>query len=167
MAPILNGITQMSYTHKGGAALPRKSRLDTCNGVFHIMAKGNNGCLLFRQPSDYSKFLFLLDDSRDNDPHTLLSYCLMPNHIHLLMETVDIPLSKIMHRLLLKYQYISTGVMSDQVIFSRTDSSQNPVRRKIIFSSYWFTFTTTRVKQVLWMTSQPTFSAANEPTSVW
>jgi REP element-mobilizing transposase RayT len=67
------------------------------------MAKGNNGCLLFRHSTDYPKFMHLLNDSREKDPHTLLSYCLMPNHIHLLMETTDIPLSRIMHRLLLRY----------------------------------------------------------------
>lgn len=81
----------------------RKPRLDTCNGLYHVMAKGNDGRLLFRQPEDFSKFLHLLNDSREKDPHVLLSYCLMPNHIHLLVETAEIPLSKILHRLLLRY----------------------------------------------------------------
>lgn len=67
------------------------------------MAKGNDGRLLFRLPADFSKFLHLLNDSRDKDPHVLLSYCLMPNHIHLLVETGEVPLSKILHRLLLRY----------------------------------------------------------------
>ena len=81
----------------------RKPRLDTRNGLYHVMAKGNDGRLLFRQPSDFSKFLHLLNDSRDKDPHVLFSYCLMPNHLHLLMETAEVPLSKILHRLLLRY----------------------------------------------------------------
>ena len=81
----------------------RKPRLDTRNGLYHVMAKGNDGRLLFRQPADFSKFLHLLNDSRDKDPHVLLSYCLMPNHIHLLVETAEVPLSKILHRLLLRY----------------------------------------------------------------
>ena len=67
------------------------------------MAKGNDGCLLFRDRADYSKFTHLLNDSREKDPHVLLSYCLMPNHVHLLMETSAVSLSKIMHRLLLRY----------------------------------------------------------------
>ena len=81
----------------------RKPRLDTRNGLYHVIAKGNDGRLLFRQPVDFSKFLHLLSDSRDKDPHVLLSYCLMPNHIHLLVETAEVPLSKILHRLLLRY----------------------------------------------------------------
>jgi putative transposase len=115
MAPILNGPTHRFQIHKGGAVLPRKPRLDTRNGVYHVMAKGNNGCLLFRQLEDFSKFMHLLHDSREKDPHILLSYCLMPNHIHLLIETTDTSLSKIMHRLLLRYslyfnkRYVRSG----------------------------------------------------------
>jgi len=83
--------------------LPRKPRSDTSNGLFHVMAKGNDGCPLFRERADYSKFTHLLNDPREKDPHSLLSYCLMPNHVHLLLETSDVSLSRIMHRLLLRY----------------------------------------------------------------
>ncbi len=83
--------------------MARKPRLDTRNGIYHIMARGNDGHLLFKKQEDFYKFSHLLNDSRDKDPHILLSYCLMPNHIHLLMETEEVPLSRILHRLLLKY----------------------------------------------------------------
>lgn len=83
--------------------MPRKPRLDTRNGIYHVMTKGNDGCLIFRELTDYSKFKYLLADAESKDPHILLAYCLMPGHIHLLMETAEVPLSKILHRLLLRY----------------------------------------------------------------
>jgi len=89
--------------------MPRKPRLDTHNGLYHVIAKGNDGCVLFRDPSDYLKFSLLLSDVREKDPHFLLAFCLMPNHVHLLMETLDISLSRIMHRLLLRYAIYFNG----------------------------------------------------------
>ena len=83
--------------------MPRKPRLDTRNSLYHVIAKGNNGCTIFREQSDFTKFMHFLSDARAKDPHLLLAFCLMPNHIHLLTETRHVPLSKIMHRLLLRY----------------------------------------------------------------
>jgi len=83
--------------------MARKPRSDTRNSIFHVFTKGNNRCNLFHVQKDYQKFIHLLKDSRAKDPHTLLAFCLMPNHIHLLLETSAVPLSKVMHRLLLRY----------------------------------------------------------------
>jgi len=83
--------------------MPRQPRLDTRNGLYHVITKGNDNCDLFRESVDFLKFIHLLGDAKLKDPHILLSYCLMPSHIHLLIETTEVPLSRIMHRLLLRY----------------------------------------------------------------
>jgi putative transposase len=40
---------------------------------------------LFKEPRDYAKFLALLAECRSRFPVTVLAYCVMPNHWHLVM----------------------------------------------------------------------------------
>ncbi|HEU4387813.1 MAG TPA: transposase, partial [Blastocatellia bacterium] len=52
---------------------------------------------------DYLKFLALLQSHKARRPFYLYAYCLMPNHVHLLVEMLDEPISRVMHGLLTAY----------------------------------------------------------------
>ncbi|KGP74051.1 REP-associated tyrosine transposase [Pontibacillus yanchengensis] len=52
----------------------------------HITARGNRKGHLFYGNEDYETYLHLLKKCQEESPFTILSYCLMPNHIHLLVE---------------------------------------------------------------------------------
>lgn len=67
------------------------------------MTRGNDGMKIFEFIEDFEYFLTTLGDLKDRLPFHLLSYCLMSNHIHLLIQVIDIPLSRIMHILLKTY----------------------------------------------------------------
>src|SRR5215475_4228346 len=81
----------------------RKPRLEVEGGLYHVMSRGNNRQRIFDDENDYEKMLRLIQDTKTKLPFYLYAYCLMTNHIHLLMEQQQSALSRIMHRLLIAY----------------------------------------------------------------
>jgi REP element-mobilizing transposase RayT len=62
------------------------------------VARGNNKKRIFRSAGDYKKLLSIITETKEKLPFYLYSFSLLPNHYHLGLETQDIPISKIMHR---------------------------------------------------------------------
>jgi putative transposase len=81
----------------------RKTRLEVEGGLYHVMSRGNNRQRIFDEDHDYEKMITLARDTKTKLPFYLYAYCLMTNHIHLLMEQQQTALSRIMHRLLTTY----------------------------------------------------------------
>jgi len=55
-------------------------------GYYHVINRGNNRSAVFLQPGDYRSFLALIDDAQERIRLRLLAYCLMPNHVHLVVS---------------------------------------------------------------------------------
>ncbi len=72
-------------------------------GVFHVTSRGVRKDELFRDVHDYELFLRLLGHVVREHEWQLLTYCLMPNHFHLLVEPREPNLSDGMHRLKLRF----------------------------------------------------------------
>lgn len=77
--------------------MSRKPRLASETGVYHVMLRGVNRQDIFECDKDYLKFLDLLrraayprdDDNKPLPPNLVIyAYCLMPNHVHLLVKEV-------------------------------------------------------------------------------
>lgn len=67
-------------------------------GYFHLINRGNNKALVFRQPSDFRSFTALIDRAQERHSLKLLAYCLMPNHFHLVVSPNGSPdISRWMH----------------------------------------------------------------------
>lgn len=66
--------------------MPREARQPAASGVYHIMWRGIDKAQLFRDAVDDVQFLTLLRDSLD-EHFEVLAYCLMSNHLHLLVKT--------------------------------------------------------------------------------
>lgn len=81
--------------------MPRKPRQDIIspNGLYHIVCRGNNQRRIFRAPRDYKKFLNILKETKKKYPFYFYSYNFLPNHYHLEIETIEVPISKIMHQI--------------------------------------------------------------------
>jgi putative transposase len=78
--------------------MARKPRIEYPGAFFHIIVRGNNREKVFRDDADYVRYLQkLLYFSREGDI-TLYAYCLMPNHVHLLLEMGKVSLSKVLQR---------------------------------------------------------------------
>jgi len=71
--------------------------------LYHIIARGNQRQKTFLDPTDYQAYLDRLAKYRQQHRVTLHAYCLMPNHVHLLLETSSVPLPKFMQGLKQSY----------------------------------------------------------------
>ena len=67
--------------------MPRQPRLLLSQSYYHIMTRGNNKHIVFKNDNDYQYYLELIDRFKSELPFDLYHYCLMPNHVHLLVRT--------------------------------------------------------------------------------
>ena len=87
--------------------MPRRARKRSHSGIYHIMLRGINKQRIFHEEADYENFIAALKYAKEICGYQLYAWCLMPNHIHLLMrekpdgETVG----QIMKRIGAKYVY--------------------------------------------------------------
>ena len=68
--------------------------------VFHVTARGVDGTRIVRDRQDGLTFLSLLLDGARRFRLGMHAFCLMPNHVHLVVEARRDRLSSAMHRLL-------------------------------------------------------------------
>jgi putative transposase len=85
------------------ARMARKARAEVEGGLYHVITRGNNRRQIFNSPADYEKFLSLLAIQKAKLTFFLYAYCLMTNHVHLLLERQASAVGQIMHRLLTGY----------------------------------------------------------------
>lgn len=86
-----------------GWNMARRPRGFTVNSFLHITGKGNRGVPIFIEQPDYEGFLDQLRDFAVECGVRVHAYCLMANHFHLLVEVGEVPVSKLMHRLLFRH----------------------------------------------------------------
>jgi len=83
--------------------MARRARVEVEGGLYHVITRGNNRRRIFNSPADYEKFLSLIAVQKVRLPFFLYAYCLMPNHLHLLIERRADTIGRIMHRVLTGY----------------------------------------------------------------
>lgn len=71
--------------------------------TYHVMSRGNRRTVLYKDASDYMRFIECIVRTRELYPFKLHSLCLMTNHFHMAIETQNIELWKIMQRILHPY----------------------------------------------------------------
>jgi REP element-mobilizing transposase RayT len=73
-------------------------------GYYHIYNRGNQKQDIFLEEVDYIYYLEKLRKYREQQKVSIICYCLMPNHIHLLVrQDSEIPISKFMSPLHTSY----------------------------------------------------------------
>lgn len=83
--------------------MARVARTRSESGFYHVILKGNGRQILFEYDADRLGFLELLSDSFRESNITLLAWCLMDNHVHLLMEDAREALSSAMQKVATTY----------------------------------------------------------------
>lgn len=84
---------------------PRKTKNEQCH---HIVIRGNNRQDIFFDPNDRYRFINLLAEGAKRFSYKIHAYCLMTNHVHLVIETQRYNISKVTHNFHFRYtQYFN------------------------------------------------------------
>ena len=94
--------------------MARKSRKVSGTGIYHVMLRGTNRQDIFEDSEDYLRFLTILrnivypiDDFGKHLPSrcNIYAYCLMTNHVHLLVREAAESLAPAIHRIATAYAH--------------------------------------------------------------
>ncbi len=77
--------------------MPRPLRIEYPGAFYHIYSRGNRRQVIFLSEEDRYYFLKVLYEACERFGVHVHVYCLMDNHYHLILETPDANLSRIMH----------------------------------------------------------------------
>ncbi|MFA6003414.1 MAG: transposase [Elusimicrobiota bacterium] len=88
--------------------MSRHPRIQPLGEIYHVTARGNAKEPIFLIPEDWERFLDILRRIKSIAGFELLGYCLMPNHIHLIIRPLVVLLSNTMSAVLNRYaRYIN------------------------------------------------------------
>ena len=79
--------------------MARKPRIHYPGALYHVMVRGNNGENVLSEEIHKNKYLDIVASYKEKIGFILYAYCIMDNHVHLLIEVTDVPLSQIMQRI--------------------------------------------------------------------
>lgn len=85
--------------------MPRQARKKSECGIYHIMLRGINRQQIFEDAEDYYKFLAILKEYKEISEYSIYAYCLMGNHIHLLLREGTESLEQVFKRICGKFVY--------------------------------------------------------------
>jgi REP element-mobilizing transposase RayT len=88
-----------------GGSVPRGSREKSITQVYHLMQRGINGQIIFIDDEDYSKFLSTIKEYKNMCGYEIYAFCIMNNHVHLLIKEGKEELGLVMRRVGAKYVY--------------------------------------------------------------
>lgn len=88
--------------------MARKPRIDAVGALYHVISRGNNRQVLFRNDGDRDRYLAILAQAQRRFALRIYAYTLMPNHVHILLELTAGKLAKCMQVIQQRYaQYIN------------------------------------------------------------
>ena len=85
--------------------MPRQARKKSESGIYHIILRGINHQQIFEDGEDCQRFVETLVLYKELCGYTLYAYCLMGNHIHILLREWSEELSVIFKRVAGSYVY--------------------------------------------------------------
>ena len=69
------------------------------SGIYHVMLRGIDRQLIFEDSEDYMRFLDIVQECRQLCNFKLYAYCLMGNHVHLLLRVQEESLETVFKRI--------------------------------------------------------------------
>ena len=79
--------------------MPRKARIKSSTRIYHVIMRGINRQRIFEDEEDYKKYLWELKRFQEICGYQLYAWCLMPNHIHILIREGNEPLEQVFRRI--------------------------------------------------------------------
>ena len=81
----------------------RKPRIYYLGALYHAVLRGNAGQNVFFTEKDKKHFYRLLDEGQEEYGYLTHAFCLMTNHIHLVLQVGNVPLSRILQNISQRY----------------------------------------------------------------
>ena len=85
--------------------MPRTARKQSFTGIYHVVLRGIDRQKIFKDDSDYRKYISLLNELKSICGYELYAWCLMPNHIHILFKVGSESLDMIFRRIGVRFVY--------------------------------------------------------------
>ncbi|MBQ6602713.1 MAG: transposase [Eubacterium sp.] len=141
--------------------MPRKPRVVSSTDIYHCVLRSVNQQIIFEDEEDRCRFLSTLKKCKNHTDLKVLSYCLMDNHIHLILQIKSESIGHVFQRITnsfvpwYNHKYERSGHLFQERFFSEPIESesylinafryilQNPVRAGIISSPqqyFWSSF---------------------------
>ncbi|MBZ9688090.1 transposase [Clostridium estertheticum] len=120
---------------------------------YHVTARGNHRNNIFKEKEDFAYYIILIKETVEYyiyDKYEIICYCLMDNHVHIIIKTENKPLGQFIGRISSKYakyynkkynyighlfqdRYFSELIESDsQMLETSRYIHLNPVRAKMV-----------------------------------
>ena len=133
--------------------MPRGPRVKSISGIYHVMSRGANRQEIFHDDIDCIRYLEIIEKYKKVSGMKVYAWCLMNNHVHLLLEEGIEDLSITMKRIGVSYvwyynlKYNTTGhLFQDRFRTENVESNvslfkviryihQNPVKAGIVKQS--------------------------------
>jgi REP element-mobilizing transposase RayT len=101
---LFQAIIKLRLCLKGVVLMPRTAREKTSDSVFHIMCRSLDEVDLFKEDADKVIYLKYVKHYMGIFKFKLYSYCLMDNHVHMMIDANGADISMIMHGI--NYSYV-------------------------------------------------------------
>jgi len=85
--------------------MPRQQRIKSDSGYYHIMLRGNERSNIFKDDEDKRRFMETMFEKKDRDRFYLHAFCLMDNHVHLMLREGVEDVATVMKRITVSYVY--------------------------------------------------------------
>jgi len=85
--------------------MPRQARVKSESGIYHVMLRGINQQQIFEEAEDYEKLLAIVKECKAISEFKLFAYCLMGNHVHLLVKEGTESLEQMFKRISGRFVY--------------------------------------------------------------
>ncbi len=85
--------------------MPRAARQPSSTGIYHVIVRGINRQIIFFEQNDYQRYMDTLYRVVAKGDAAVLGYCLMNNHVHLLIQENTMSISTIMKKIGTSYAY--------------------------------------------------------------
>lgn len=166
--------------------MPRMGRVMLANYPHHIVQRGHNRQVVFAEPSDYARYLDTLAEYKAVFDVKVYAYCLMTNHVHLLLAPGEevAGLGRLMKRLagrqtryhnclegrtgtLWESRYKSSPVDSDSYLLACVRYIElNPVRARMVAMPEKYRWSSARhhlgVERSDWLDEDPCYQALDK-----
>lgn len=83
--------------------MARQARIKSSTGIYHVMIRGINKEKIFIYEGNKAKLLNIIKEIKVEIDFSIIAYCIMDNHLHLLIKSSDDNLALIMKKLCVKY----------------------------------------------------------------